>query len=143
MVTRVSILGATGSIGRSAIDVLSRMQDEWCIVGLDAGSQAVALAEQANLFRPEALAMTDAEAAASCAHALEYSPRVLAGEEAICELVESVECDCVVCAVVGAAGLRATMAAVRLGRRVALATKEARGCAGSLLMPLAGEAFRR
>lgn len=137
MKKRVIILGSTGSVGRNTLDVLARMQDEWQLVGLAARSSHAMLAEQANRFRPPAIAITQESSAASLNASLAYAPKVLSGEDALTQLVETVDCDCVVSAVVGAAGLAGTLRAAELGRRIALANKEAMVIAGSLLMRLA------
>lgn len=137
MTKRAIVLGSTGSIGQSTLDVLANLRDEWEVVGLAAGSRGEALADQANRFRPTAVAIADPEPLPELQGTLAYSPRVFCGHEAHVELVDQVPCDCVVCAVVGAGGLASTLRAVELGRRVALANKEALVMAGSLLMPLA------
>lgn len=135
MKKRVIILGSTGSIGRQSLAVIAGLSDEWEAVGLSAGSQTQRLAEQANEIRPEALACVDG--GSSLEGLLDYSPRVFRGPNALAELIEQVPCDAVICGVVGTGGLAATLRAVELGRRVALANKEALVIAGSLLMPLA------
>lgn len=137
MKKRVLILGATGSIGRSTLDVLTDLADEWEIAGLAAGSKGRELAELANRFRPEALALVREEEISGLDAALDYSPRVISGKDALATLVSEVACDCVVAAVVGAGGLAATLRAAELGRRIALANKEALVIAGAILMPLA------
>ncbi|MDO8629898.1 MAG: 1-deoxy-D-xylulose-5-phosphate reductoisomerase, partial [Phycisphaerales bacterium] len=137
MSKRVIILGSTGSIGRNTLDVLARLDDEWEVAGLAAGSRGQELAEQANRFRPAAVAIASDGLAAEARDTLEYGPQIFAGPEALTRLVDEVEADCVVCAVVGVCGLLATLRAVELGRRVALANKEAMVVAGSLMMPLA------
>jgi 1-deoxy-D-xylulose-5-phosphate reductoisomerase len=106
-------------------------------VGLAAGSRYQKLAEQANRFRPRAVAITQDACTAPLNRELAYRPSVHSGDDALVRMIDSLECDCVVCAVAGAAGLAATLRAVELGRRVALANKEALVIAGSLLMPLA------
>lgn len=137
MIQRVLILGSTGSIGLSALSVLDHLRAEWKIVGLAAGSKGAELAEQANRYRPEAVAIANGGRAADLVGALDYSPKLLSGADAMVQLVEEVAADCVICAVVGVSGLTATLRAVELGRRIALANKEALVVAGSLLMPLA------
>jgi len=138
MKKRVIILGSTGSIGCSTLDVLHGLPEEWDVVGLAAGRRWAELANQANMFRPEAIALSDGREGLTDLHGrLEAPCDVLSGPDALVQLVDSVACDCVVSAVVGVAGLAATIRAVELGRRVALANKEALVMAGSLLMPLA------
>jgi len=134
---RVIVLGSTGSIGRSALDVLWRLRDRFEVVGLAAGSRAAELAEQARQFHPRAVAMGNGANAVDLRGSPGNQTQVFQGEDALDDLVRSVDCDCVVCGVVGICGLRATMRAVELGRRVALANKEALVVAGSLIMPLA------
>ena len=136
MSRRVIVLGSTGSIGRNTLDVLGRMRDEWLVVGLSAGSSAELLAEQAERFRPAAVAILDGDASL-LGKPDQGACRVFSGPSALVDLVSEVECDCVVCGVVGAAGLMGTLRAVELGRRVALANKEALVVGGSILMPLA------
>ncbi len=137
MKKRAIILGSTGSVGQRALEVLGSLQDEWELAGLAVGSRDRQLAEQANRFRPGSLAIARADNASGLEAALAYSPTVHRGPGALLELVDSVPCDCVVSAVVGVGGLAATLRAVELGRRIALANKEALVIAGSLLMPLA------
>ena len=103
------------------------------------------MAEQAHRFCPEAVAIADLEAAQALGDALRARraqarsapPRVIAGPDAAVRLLEEVECDCVILAIAGAASLPATLRAVELGLRVALANKEALVLAGSILIPLA------
>ena len=137
MKKRVLILGSTGSIGRNTLDVLGRLRDEWQVVGLAAGSRARELAVQAAEFRPHAVAIGDPSAASALGPALPSGVQCFAGPDSMLELVNAVDCDCVVCAVVGGSGLRATLRAVELGRRIALANKEALVTAGSLITRLA------
>jgi len=137
MKKRVIVLGSTGSVGENTLDVLSSLGDEFEVVGLAARSRYKLLAEQANRFQPEAVALRDADHSASLGAALTCSPKVLCGNAALAELVEEVSCDCVVSAVAGAEGLEATLRVVELGGRLALANKEALVIAGSLLMQLA------
>ena len=134
---RVIVLGSTGSIGQSTLEVLANMSDDWEVVGLAAGSRWQQLADQANRFRPTTVAIADGGHAPNLRGALAYKPALYNGQDALVELVDNVPCDCVVCAVVGADGLAATMRAVELGRQIALANKEALVIAGALIIPLA------
>jgi 1-deoxy-D-xylulose-5-phosphate reductoisomerase len=134
---RAIVLGSTGSIGQSSLDVLAHLSDEWEVVGLAAGSNGRLLAEQANQFRPKAVALADAQAHAELSGTMTFRPQVWAGPNAMEEMLDAVPCDCVIAGIVGVGGLRATIKAVELGVRVALANKEALVIAGSLLMPLA------
>ncbi len=136
---RVIILGATGSIGQNALSVLDGLTDEWEVVGLAACSRFDDLAQQANRLHPDAIALVQQEQAESLSGVLTYSPTVYTGDSALIELIDSVDCDCVISAVVGNGGLAATIRAVELGRRIALASKEALVTAGSVIMPLAAK----
>jgi 1-deoxy-D-xylulose-5-phosphate reductoisomerase len=137
MKRRVLILGSTGSIGTSALDVITVLSDEFEVVGLAANTSWEQVAAQARRFRPARVALADSSAAAQLKREVGGTIEVLDGDEALTELVEQTECDIVLAAVVGAAALPATLAAVRLGRTVGLANKEAMVVAGSLMMPLA------
>ena len=134
---RVIILGSTGSVGQNALDVLSGLGEEWELAGIAAGSNDGKLAEQANRLQPEAVALTAPDRVAALKGALTYTPTVIGGEEALVSLIDGIECDCVISAVVGLGGLAATLRAVELGRRVALANKEVLVIAGALLTRLA------
>ena len=136
-VQRAVVLGSTGSIGRNALDVLAGLNGEWRVAGLAAGSRAAELAAQANRFRPDAVAIVQDDLVSDLQAALDYKPRVFAGPDALVDLVSAVDCECAVCGVVGAAGLKAALRAVERGKRIALASKEVPVVAGSLLMPLA------
>ena len=107
------------------------------VVGLAAGSSVKELCVQANRYRPTAIALADAADEVVINGHLDYAPRIFTGEGSLLSLVDQVEADCVVCAVVGTGALAATIRAVELGRRVALANKEALVVAGSIIMPLA------
>ena len=137
MKKRVLLLGCTGSIGQNTLEVLAGLGDRCEVVGLAAGSRWQRLAQQARYWDPQAVAITDVQAAAPLQSAVGSGVRVLTGPDAPVELVDSVACDCVVSAVVGAAGLPATLRAVELGRQIALANKEALVVAGGLIAPLA------
>ncbi|MCH7808112.1 MAG: 1-deoxy-D-xylulose-5-phosphate reductoisomerase [Planctomycetes bacterium] len=137
MKKRVIILGSTGSIGRNTLAVLEGMRDEWEVVGLAAGSRWRELAVQANAWKPQAIALTEADALSKLGSELDYAPKTFHGSDALVELVSNVSCDCVVVAVAGAKALPAALRAIELGRRIALATKEVLVIAGGLLVPLA------
>ncbi|UCG15856.1 MAG: 1-deoxy-D-xylulose-5-phosphate reductoisomerase [Phycisphaerales bacterium] len=137
MKKRVLLLGCTGSIGQNTLEVLAGLGHRCEVVGLAAGSRWQRLAQQARYWNPQAVAISDVQAADPLRSAVGGGVRVLAGPDAPVELVDSVACDCVVSAVVGAAGLPATLRAVELGRQVALANKETLVIAGGLIAPLA------
>jgi len=142
MPKRVIILGSTGSIGCNALAVAENLSGEFEIVGLAAGSRWQAMAEQAARHRPKVVVLSDPAAGERLKRELAGScPRtsVWAGAEALVRLVEEVECDFVLSGIVGAAGLPATLAALRKGRTVGLANKESLVVAGDLMVRAAAE----
>ncbi|KAE8544080.1 1-deoxy-D-xylulose-5-phosphate reductoisomerase [Marinobacter nauticus] len=132
----ITVLGATGSIGLSTLDVIRRHPDRFSVYALAAGTRADELATLCREFRPAVAVMADAEAAERLKALLADMPetRVLAGEAGLCEVAASAESDTVMAAIVGAAGLAPTLAAVRAGKRVLLANKEALVMSGKLFM---------
>jgi 1-deoxy-D-xylulose-5-phosphate reductoisomerase len=130
----VTILGSTGSVGESTIDLLTRNPDRYRVVALTANTNAQKLAQQALHLRPSFVAIADAAAYAELKQLLSGSGiRVAAGEAAVRE-AGALPSDWVMAAIVGAAGLRPTLEAVRRGAIVALANKECLVCAGALFM---------
>ena len=133
MSKRISILGSTGSIGWQSLDVIAACGME--AAALTANSNAVRMEEQVRQFKPELAVMMDERAAADLRVRLADTPvRVAAGMEGLLEAAELPSADTVLTAVVGMIGLRPTMAAIREGKRIALANKETLVCAGQLVM---------
>ncbi|HTW06312.1 MAG TPA: 1-deoxy-D-xylulose-5-phosphate reductoisomerase [Acidimicrobiales bacterium] len=118
----VYIAGSTGSIGRQALEVIAAAPERFGVSGLGAGSDVKALAAQAAIFRPRRLAIADAAKGRELAALAPPGTEVLAGEGALAALVE--DADIVLNSVVGFAALPVTLAALRSGRRLALANKE-------------------
>ena len=136
--TRVLILGSTGSIGVQALEVIREHPDRFRVVGLGAGgSNAALLIAQATEFGigPDRIAVADPVAAHQLADDL--GGPVIAGPEAMCELIDSVEADVILNAVVGSIGLAPSLAALRTGARLALANKESLVAGGSLVLDAA------
>jgi 1-deoxy-D-xylulose-5-phosphate reductoisomerase len=131
---RVVVLGATGSIGESAIKVARDIPERMEIVGLAARSNARKLAAQANLVRPEAVCLVEESRIAELRQALEYEPVVLAGESGLEEIACLTNADMVLVAVVGTGGLRPALAAVEAGKDLAVASKEILVMAGEIVM---------
>jgi 1-deoxy-D-xylulose-5-phosphate reductoisomerase len=131
---RVVVLGATGSIGESAIKVSRDISERMEIVGLAARSNARKLAAQANLVRPEAVCLVEESRIAELRQALEYEPVVLAGESGLEEIACLTNADMVLVAVVGTGGLRPALAAVEAGKDLAVASKEILVMAGEIVM---------
>lgn len=133
----ISVLGATGSIGDAALDVIARHVDRFAVVALTAHHQWEKLAQLCRRFRPEAAAMSDPVAAQRLANALaglHLPTRVLAGEAGLIEAATLPGADTIVAAIVGAAGLRSTLAAANAGKRILLANKEAIVIGGAAFM---------
>ena len=133
----VAVLGSTGSVGESTLDVLARHPERFRLIALAANSNAAKLARQVRTFRPAYAALADEHAAAELRALLggaAEGTRVLAGSGALEELALLPEVDCVMAAIVGAAGLRSTLAAARAGKRLLLANKESLVMAGPLLI---------
>jgi len=129
----VAILGATGSIGVSALDVIARHPRQYRVAGLSAHANIDALRRQCARFQPDLAVMADAAAARRLADELEGAPtRVLGGGDALAELAAAA--DIVVCGIVGAAGLASTLAAVRAGKKVLIANKEPLVMLGGLIL---------
>jgi 1-deoxy-D-xylulose-5-phosphate reductoisomerase len=139
-VTNVAILGSTGSIGCSTLDVISGSQGHIAACGLTAHRRLEQLAKQAHQFRPRWVVATEQQAASRfCRTQLPPDTELLTGPDAVESLVQRPEVDVVVSAIVGSAGLRGTWAALEAGKRVALANKETLVVAGELVMKLAAE----
>ena len=136
---RVVVLGATGSIGDSALKV-ARDIPEWMeIVGLAANSNAEKLAAAANEVRPASVCLVDKTKIDILRKALDYEPRILVGEEGLREIACLTNADMVLVAIVGTAGLRPALAAIEAGKDLAVASKEILVMAGEIVMRQARE----
>lgn len=128
----ISLLGSTGSIGRQSLEVIQACGMK--VGALTANSNVARMEEQARQFQPELAVMMDEQAAADLKVRLADTPvRVAGGLEGLLEAAELPKADTVITAVVGMVGLRPTMAAIREGKRIALANKETLVCAGQLV----------
>ena len=134
---RVAVLGATGSIGGSALDVIAASGGRLTAAVLTSHRQTVKLAELARRFHPEILVVTDSEADRAPLAELERTTRILYGPDGLDEAVSAPEIDVVLAAIVGGAGLRGSWRALEAGKTLALANKESLVLAGSLLFDLA------
>ena len=135
---RVVVLGATGSIGESALKVAHDIPDRMEIVGLAANRNARKLAEQANRVRPEAVCLVDESKLPELAAALEYEPRILSGERGLVDIACLAGAEMVLVAVVGTGGLQPALAAIEAGKDLAVASKEILVMAGEIVMREAG-----
>jgi 1-deoxy-D-xylulose-5-phosphate reductoisomerase len=134
---RITILGATGSIGASALDVIEQHPERFSVAALAAHRQWPALLEQIARFRPGYAALLDVQAARELEQAVKREglpTQVLAGPEGLCEVATLPGADTVVAGIVGSAGLAPTLAAARAGKRILLANKETLVLAGGIFM---------
>ncbi|MCZ6704719.1 MAG: 1-deoxy-D-xylulose-5-phosphate reductoisomerase [Bacteroidetes bacterium] len=139
-VRNVAILGSTGSIGGQTLDIIRLFPDRFKVSVLSTGSAVDRLADQAREFLPECVVIADKARVASLQERLAELPiDVLGGESGLEEAAALESTDVVVTAVVGATGLRPTVAAIKAGKRIALANKETLVVAGSLICPLAAK----
>lgn len=140
MKKQIAILGSTGSIGTQALQVIAEHPDLYEAYALTAHSHVELLAEQARRFMPEAVVIANPDKYGELKEALADLPvKVYAGEDALCQIVESSPIDIVLTAMVGYAGLRPTMNAIRAGKAIALANKETLVVAGDLITRLVEE----
>jgi len=136
-VQAVTLLGSTGSIGISTLDVLSQHPDKYKVYALTANCSVETLFKQCQQFQPTIAVMLDESSAEKLAEKLKYvglNTEVLAGKQALKQVAESKHVDYVVAAIVGAAGLLPTLAAARAGKHILLANKEALVMSGGLFM---------
>jgi len=136
VVPNIAVLGSTGSIGRMTLEVVASLGEPYRIVALAAGKQATLLARQAAETGARAVATFDERTAQELRKALPkgVAPEILVGPAGLVAVAERGDVDIVLSAVVGGAGLPAALAAVRAGKRLALANKEALVMAGDLVM---------
>ncbi len=133
----ITILGATGSIGSSSLDVISRHPQRFQVFALTAQSRVDALVELCVRFRPEVAVIGDSALETQLRAALrarDLTTQARSGAQALAEVAADERVQIVIAAIVGAAGLLPTLSAARAGKRLLLANKEAIVCAGSLLM---------
>jgi len=134
---RITILGSTGSIGVSTLDVVRRHPDRYSVYALTAHQRVAELADQCEQFRPEVAVVGSADAARLLKKLLTekgLKTEVTYGESALCTVASASGCDAVMAAIVGAAGLPPTLAAAKAGKKVLLANKEALVMSGRLFM---------
>lgn len=132
---KVAILGSTGSIGTSALDVIAKYPEQYDVVGLAAGNNTALLQEQVRRFQPKLVSVSSSSGAGriqTCGNT-----RVLSGEAAAQTVAAMPEADTVIAAISGSAGLFPTLAAVRSGKTVALANKESLVMAGEIIVDAA------
>src|SRR3954464_7082984 len=136
---RVVVLGATGSIGESALKVAHDIPERMEIVGLAANRNAGKLAEQANRVRPKAVCLVDESKIDELRGALEYEPQIFSGASGLVEIACLADAEMVLVAVVGTGGLQPALAAIEAGKDLAVASKEILVMAGEIVMREARE----
>lgn len=140
MKKQIAILGSTGSIGTQALQVIEEHPDLYEAYVLTANNKVELLIQQARKFMPEAVVIANPQKYAELKEALKDLPiKVYAGEDALCQVVEAGPIDMVLTAMVGYAGLRPTMNAIKAGKVIALANKETLVVAGDLINKMANK----
>lgn len=140
MKKQIAILGSTGSIGTQALQVIEEHPDLYEVYALTANNKVDLLVEQVRKFHPEAVVIANEDKYPQLKEALSGEPvKVYAGTDALAQIVESEPIDIVLTAMVGYAGLRPTMNAIKAGKTIALANKETLVVAGELINRLANE----
>ena len=137
---QITLLGATGSIGSSTLDVIGRHTNRYQVYALTANTNVDALEKLCEQWRPHFAVMNDEQSAAELSRRLQSKnihTDVLSGESGLSQVVEDEAVDCVVAAIVGAAGLVPTLAAAKAGKRLLLANKEALVMSGKLFIDTA------
>jgi 1-deoxy-D-xylulose-5-phosphate reductoisomerase len=138
MSKKIAILGSTGSIGQNTLSVIEALGPGYEVVALSAHSRVELLAQQAEKFRPEVIALTDGGGSDRLTMLKSrFGGRILTGPGALAEIASMPEVDIVLCGVVGAAGLPAVVAAAKAGKVLAIANKEPLVIAGQILMDTA------
>ena len=136
MVSCISILGSTGSIGRQTLDIVKHL--DLSVAALTAGTSVERMAQQCRQYHPKLAVMADEASAKALAEAISDLPVEIAwGEEGLIRAATMEEADCVITAVVGMLGLNPTLAAIEKCKRIGLANKETLVCAGELVMAAA------
>jgi 1-deoxy-D-xylulose-5-phosphate reductoisomerase len=133
---RIALLGATGSIGRNVLDVVRRFPQQYCVVGLAAGRNIALLRLLILEFKPRLISVLDAEHATRLCSLLpeEWRTKVVAGTSGNVQVASMPDADMTISAIVGAAGLLPTLAAIKAGKDIGLANKETLVMAGKIVM---------
>lgn len=138
MKKKISILGSTGSIGKSALEVIAAHPDHFEVVGLAEGHDPALLAEQIEIFNPKLVSVRDEAAVKDLKGKLKTKrPEIVHGIEGVCLVASMEEVETLLSAIVGSAGLLPTVSAIKKGKRIALANKETMVIAGELVGDLA------
>jgi 1-deoxy-D-xylulose-5-phosphate reductoisomerase len=130
----ITLLGATGSIGKSTLSVIDQHPNQFNIFALSANTKWQAMLELCRQYQPTYAVMTNEEAADKLQSALNNDTQVLSGEQALCDIAAHQKTDYVMAAIVGAAGMSSALAAAKAGKRIMLANKESLVLAGDIFM---------
>ena len=130
----ITLLGATGSIGKSTLSVVGQHPDQFNIFALSANTNWQVMLELCRQYQPTYAVMTNEEAADKLQAALNNDTQVLSGEQALCDIAAHQQTDYVMAAIVGAAGMSSALAAAKAGKRIMLANKESLVLAGDIFM---------
>lgn len=136
---KIAIIGSTGSIGTQTLDVIKQHEDQFVVEGLAAGTNADLFVEQVNRFRPKKASVANKAVADQVRPLIPGNVELYYGEEGLVEIAAGTDAETVVTAIVGSAGLPATLAAISEGKHIALANKETLVTAGHLVTGLAKE----
>jgi 1-deoxy-D-xylulose-5-phosphate reductoisomerase len=140
MPQRIALLGSTGSIGTQALDIISRYPDDFVVEVLIAGNNVELLTRQALQFQPDSVVIGNVDHYKQLSDSLKHtSIKVYTGDEAVEQVVASDSVDTVIASIVGYSGLRPTIAAIRAGKKIALANKETLVVAGEIISRLIRE----
>lgn len=135
----IAILGSTGSIGTQALEVIAANRNQFSVSALTAFKNDVLLEEQINFFKPKLAVLTDKQAADRLIRRYKGTTTILFGENGLIEAATQPHADTVLTSLVGFAGLKPTLAAIKAGKKIALANKETLVAAGELVTTLAAE----
>ncbi|MGA7162032.1 MAG: 1-deoxy-D-xylulose-5-phosphate reductoisomerase [Bacteroidota bacterium] len=135
----IAILGSTGSIGKNSLEVIANFPDQFKISYLTINNNVDGLCDQVRRFRPKGVVVLDKRSAAECKRRFDGTTEVLDGEEGLKEIVQRDDVDVVISSLVGFAGLKPTIAAIKAKKKIALANKETLVAAGEIIMKLVKE----
>ncbi len=130
----ITLLGATGSIGKSTLSVVDQHRDKFNIFALSANTSWEKMAQLCRRYQPKFAVMMDENAASQLQSALDNDTKVLSGEQALCDIAAHEQTDYVMAAIVGAVGMSSALAAAKAGKRIMLANKESLVLAGDIFM---------
>jgi 1-deoxy-D-xylulose-5-phosphate reductoisomerase len=140
MPERIALLGSTGSIGTQALDIISKYPDRFQVEVLVAGNNIDLLIEQAHKFQPDSVVIANSDHYRVLKEGLQYTNiKVYSGNDAVEQVVASSSVDVVIAAIVGYSGVRPTIAAIKAGKKIALANKETLVVAGELIGKLVSD----